>query len=380
MRDGRGAYMLLNRAEGVGPASAKALVTGLGGIEGVWEAGEEAMARLKGVGARLASAVAQQRKSFEPEREEALAAKWGARVVTPLDGEYPRAWGALRDPPLCLYVRGTLEPHDENGLAVVGTRNASAYGRGQAERLAFLAAKAGMTIVSGLARGIDTSAHRGALKAPEGRTVAVVGSALDKLYPPENKELADEIAGGRGAVVSEFAMGRPPDRTTFVWRNRLVSGLSKGVLVVECGTHSGAMHTASLALEQGRSVMAVPGRVDLEGSQGPHKLIKEGARLVEGLEDILREFEFLFPAAERKRALQRVDSRSRVGVNGAEKAVLRALWKEGELDQDEVGRRCGMGVAQLMTVLMQMEMKRLVRRLPGGRVAVDEAVREWATE
>ena len=337
------------------------------------------MSTARGVGPAVAAEIARARREFSVEKEEARAAEWGAKVVTPLDGGYPEPLRTIFDPPLCLYVRGEWTAKDANALAVVGTRAASAYGRAQAERLSFLSAKAGLTVVSGLARGIDTAAHRGALKSG-GRTIAVIGGALDCLYPPENKGLADEIAAGRGAVVSEFPMGREPGRTTFVWRNRLVSGLSKGVLVVEAGAHSGAMQTAALALEQDRSVMAVPGRVDLEGSKGPHKLIRDGARLVEELDDILREFEFLFPPSERKRALQSVDARAQVALSGAEKAVLKALWREGEADQDDVGRRSGLPLPQLMTVLMQLEMKRIVHRLPGRRIALDEAVRQWRLE
>lgn len=379
MKDARGAYILLNAASGVGPARARALEAALGGMEGVWDASEGAMSAARGVGPAVAAEIARARREFSVEREEARAAEWGAKVVTPLDGGYPEPLRTIFDPPLCLYVRGEWTARDANALAVVGTRAASAYGRAQAERLSFLSAKAGLSVVSGLARGIDTAAHRGALKAG-GRTIAVIGGALDCLYPPENKGLADEIAAGRGAVASEFPMGREPGRTTFVWRNRLVSGLSKGVLVVEAGTHSGAMQTASLALEQDRAVMAVPGRVDLEGSKGPHRLIRDGARLVEELDDILREFEYLFPPSERKRALQGVDARAQVALSGAEKAVLKALWREGEADQDDVGRRSGLPLPQLMTVLMQLEMKRIVHRLPGRRIALDEAVRQWRLE
>lgn len=376
MKDARGAYIFLNAVSGVGPARARALESALGGMEAVWDAGPGALSRAKGVGAAVAEEIVRARGGFSVEREEERAAGCGARVVTPLDEGYPEPLRTIFDPPLCLYVRGAWTKADSNALAVVGTRAASAYGRAQAERLSFLAAKAGLTVVSGLARGIDTAAHKGALKSG-GRTIAVIGGALDCLYPPENKGLADEIAEGRGAVVSEFPMGREPGRTTFVWRNRLVSGLSKGVLVVEAGAHSGAMQTAALALEQDRAVMAVPGRVDLEGSKGPHRLIRDGARLVEDLDDILKEYEFLFPPAERRRTLQKVDARAQVALSGAEKAVLKALWREGEADQDDVGRRCGLPLPQLMTVLMQLEMKRIVHRLPGRRIALDEAVRQW---
>ncbi len=216
---------------------------------------------------------------------------------------------------------------------------------------------------------------RAALKAG-GRTLAVLGGAIDKLYPPENRELADEIAA-HGAVLSEFPLGREPDRTTFPYRNRIVSGLSKGVLVVEAGLDSGAMQTAEQALEQGRSVMAVPGRVDLEGSRGPHRLIQNGARLVADLPDILKEFEFLFPPDEQARLARRQDARQRLTLAPPEARVVRALWPEPDLDFDVLLRKTGLSSAQLMTLAMQLEMKRVVRRLPGRRLALLDEIRAW---
>lgn len=257
----------------------------------------------------------------------------------------------------------------------MGTRRASHYGLAQAERLAYQVAQAGFVVVSGLARGIDTAAHRAALKAG-GRTLAVLGGALDKLYPPENRDLAEQIAA-QGALFSEFPLGREPDRTTFPYRNRIVSGLCHGVIVVEAGVDSGAMNTAGQALEQGRSVMAVPGRVDLDGARGPHRLIKNGARLVEDLDDVLKEFEFLFPSAERARLVRQQDARQRLTLAPAEEAVVRALWTEPELDVDVLIRRTGLSSAQLMTLTMQLEMKRVLRRLPGRRLALLEEIRQW---
>ena len=241
--------------------------------------------------------------------------------------------------------------------------------------MSYLAAKAGFTIVSGLARGIDTVAHQAALKAG-GRTIAVLGGAIDKLYPPENRGLAEAIAEN-GAVVSEFPLGREPDRTTFPYRNRIVSGLSKGVLVVEAGVDSGAMNTAEQALEQGRSVMAVPGRVDMEGAKGPHRLIQNGARLVEDLPDILKEFEFLFPPGEQARLLRQQDPRRNVELSVPEQAVVRALWNDPEVDLDVLIRRTGLASGLMATLTMQLEMKRVIRRLPGRRVALMDEIRRW---
>lgn len=371
----REAYILLNQIEGIGPVRTRALCEALGSPEAVWTAPEAVLAAVRGIGPKVAENIVTQRGGLDAAREEAAAARLGARLVTPLDAEYPAALKSIYDPPLCLYVRGTLEARDAQALAVVGTRRASHYGLAQAERLAYQAAKAGFTVISGLARGIDTAAHRAALKA-EGRTIAVLGGALDKLYPPENRELAEEIAA-HGALVSEFPLGREPDRTTFPYRNRIVSGLAQGVLVVEAGLDSGAMNTAEQALEQGRSVLAVPGRVDLEGARGPHRLIQNGARLVQDLGDILKEFEFLFPPDERARLLRRQDARQRLTLAPAEEAVVRALWTEPELDFDVLIRKTGLSSAQLLTLSMQLEMKRVVRRLPGRRLALLDEIRQW---
>ncbi len=371
----REAYVVLNQIEGIGPVRVRALCEALGSPEAVLAASSAALAAVRGIGSKVAEGIVAQRDALDAAREESAAAKLGARLVTPVDAGYPEPLNNIYDPPLCLYVRGTLAPTDARALAIVGTRRASHYGIAQAERLAYQAAKAGFAIVSGLARGIDTAAHRAALQAG-GRTLAVLGGALDKLYPPENRDLAEQIAA-QGALLSEFPLGRAPDRTTFPYRNRIVSGLCKGVIVVEAGIDSGAMNTAEQAMEQGRSVMAVPGRVDLDGARGPHRLIKNGARLVEDLDDVLKEFEFLFPPAERARLVRQQDARQRLTLAPAEEAVVRALWTEPELDVDVLIRRTGLSSAQLMTLTMQLEMKRVVRRLPGRRLALMDEIRQW---
>ena len=371
----REAYILLNQIEGIGPVRVRALCEGLGSPEAVLSASAAELATVRGVGPKVADGIVSQRGKLDAGREEEAAARLGARLVTPVDGEYPAPLKTIHDPPLCLYVKGTLEQKDAQALAVVGTRRVSHYGAAQADRLAYQVSKAGFVVVSGLARGIDTVAHKAALKAG-GRTLAVLGGALDKLYPPENRGLAEEIEA-HGAVLSEFPLGREPDRTTFPYRNRVVSGLSKGVLVVEAGLDSGAMNTAEQALEQGRSVLAVPGRVDMEGARGPHRLIQNGARLVEDVSDILKEFEFLFPPAEQARIVRQQDARQRLVLLPAEQSVVRALWTEPELDFDVLIRKTGLSSAQLMTLAMQLEMKRVIRRLPGRRLALMDEIRQW---
>jgi len=208
-------------------------------------------------------------------------------LLCPSDERYPVGLRWIHDPPRALYVRGTLVEEDRPALAIVGSRKASAYGRAVAERIAGELARDGVTVVSGLAVGIDEAAHRGALRAG-GRTIAVLGSGIDRIYPPQNRRLADEIAE-RGAVVSELPPGTPPLAHHFPRRNRLVSGLSLGVVVVEANEKSGSLITARLALEQGREVCAVPGEVGLDRTKGVHALIRRGAKLVETGADVIEE-------------------------------------------------------------------------------------------
>jgi DNA processing protein len=278
--------------------------------------------------------------------------------VTTIDDEYPAMLRDIHDPPLALYVKGKLQSRDRHAVAVVGTRHPTHYGRDTAETLGHGLAASGMTVVSGLAEGIDTAAHRGALKA-RGRTIAVLGGAMDCLYPPSNAGLAAQIEG-QGAVVTEFPFGRQPDKTTFPMRNRIVSGMSMGVVVVEAGPSSGAMITADQALEQGRSVFAVPGRIDVQASRGCHELIKAGAKLVTGVEDILKEFEFLIP-------VRAAGAEPAPDLNADERKLLSAL-DEGERDVDTLIRLTGLTPASVNCLLLGLEMKRLVRVLPGRLV------------
>lgn len=211
------------------------------------------------------------------------------RTLSLLDKDYPANLKYIYDPPSILYIKGNILPEDTIAVAVVGSRRATYYGLKNAENLGFQLAAGGITIISGLARGVDSAAHRGALKA-RGRTIAVLGSGLNKIYPRENEELVEEIAQN-GAVISEFALDTPPLRQNFPRRNRIISGLSLGVVVVEAAKRSGALITANFALEQGREVFALPGKIDSFTSKGTHDLIKQGAKLVESIEDIIEELE-----------------------------------------------------------------------------------------
>jgi DNA processing protein len=364
----REAYIALNMMEKVGPVSVRSLSGRLGSAAAIFEAAPEDLTGAPGVGREPVRAILAQRGTVDWAGEQRRAAEAGARIVTQTDDEYPRRLREIHDPPLAFYLRGELQSRDDHALAVVGTRRPTHYGRACAERFGAELARAGFTVVSGLAQGIDTAAHEGALKV-KGRTLAVLGGGLDRLYPPENEELARRIAAS-GAVLTEYPFGRQPDKTTFPVRNRIVSGLSMGILVVEAGETSGAMITADQALQQGRSVFAVPGRIDAPTARGPHRLIKQGARLVESAEDVLQEFEFLFPQGVK--AAPAAEGRGPRPVTSAdEDAILRQL-ADGELDVDGIIRGTKLSPATVSALLIGLEMKRMVRMLPGRIV---EAVR-----
>ena len=365
------AYIALNMIDQLGPVRVRSLVAALGSPQAILRADVDALMRAEGIGAELAQRIVTQRENVDPADEEQRATRLHARLIAFSDPDYPEALKAIHDPPLALYVQGQLEPRDRHALALVGTRRPTHYGTGMADRLAYQLAKVGFTVVSGLARGIDTIAHKGSLKGG-GRTLAVLGSALDRIYPEENVELAAAIARS-GAVISEYTLGREPDRTTFPYRNRVISGLSMGVVVVEAGVNSGALMTADQALDQGRSVFAVPGRVDNAAARGCHRLIQTGARLIEDVDDILQEFEFLIPPDSRKKAAA-MDPRPQVPLTPDEQALVRALWEE-PLDVDTLARRANLTSAALSGLLLGLEMKRVVRMLPGRLVALADGLK-----
>lgn len=358
----RQAIIALNMIESLGPVRVRNLMAALGSPEAIFEAGEDELRRAEGIGADVARKILAQRGEVDPDREEEKAAKLDARLVTFEESDYPESLKTIYDPPLVLYVRGTLEKKDKHALGIVGTRHATHYGLSVTDKLSYQLAKVGFCVVSGLARGIDTAAHKAALKAG-GRTLAICGTALDTIYPPENRELADAIAK-QGAVISEYTIGREADRTTFPYRNRIISGCSMGVIVVEAGANSGATITATDAAEQGRIVFAVPGRIDSPSARGCHQLIKSGARLIEDIDDVLQEFEFLIPAGTKKKTQQELPLRPDVPMNESEQAVVRALW-QGPLDADSIARASGLKIHELNALLLGLEMKRIVKILPG---------------
>jgi len=387
------AILRLHLTDGVGAVTFRKLVSAFGSAEAALAAPRERLAEVEGIGERTAHEIASSRaRSAElARREMELASSQGVRIITLDDGDYPRALRTIYDPPLVLYLKGEILPRDGLALAIVGSRRCSYYGRTQAERIAGHLAGLGFTIVSGLARGIDASAHRGSLAAG-GRTVAVLGCGLSKVYPPENEELARQIAAN-GALVSELPMETEPYRENFPRRNRIISGLALGVLVVEGDARSGALITARSALEQGREVFALPGKVDSPLSRGPHLLIKEGAKLVEGPEDILEE---IGPSADVLGLARAASSGEGAAAAGAregggappataqgspERPPLAEAWPglsstEKKLyeclstdprDIDDITAEVGLSPAEVSAGLLVLEIRRLVRQLPGKR-------------
>jgi len=368
----REAYIALNMIEGLGPIKVRALIDALGSPRAVFDPEQSDLQQVKGIGNKLSKVILTQRRQIDPQAELEKAEELGVRIITPLDAEYPDALKEIHDPPLALYVRGALESRDRHALAIVGSRKCTHYGLSTADRLAYQLSQTGFIVVSGLARGIDTAAHQGALKA-RGRTIAVLGSAIDQLYPAENAELADAIAQS-GAVISEYPFGRPADRQTFPYRNRIISGLSMGVVVVESGGKSGSLHTADAAAEQGRSVFAVPGRIDSPASKGTNRLIKNGAKLVDNVGDILEEFELLVPPEKFEKPPNASSARPEVPLSDAEQVLVKALWDEA-LDVDSLARAAGLPSARVSALLVGLEMKRVVKMLPGRVVELADDLR-----
>ncbi len=291
----REAAIALNLIPGLGPVRIMRLLQVFASPELILESPSSLLMEIPGVGAQLACRISSWRSTVNPYRELELADNAGAAVTTVFDDSYPSSLRALPDPPIVLYSWGNWTGTDaERSIAVVGSRMATHYGRLCARNISHDLAEAGVTVISGLARGVDTEAHTGAMDA-EGRTIAVIGAGLNKLYPRENRNLAQRIADGHGAVVSEFPMDLPPSRTTCPMRNRIVSGWSRATLVVEASGRSGALITARTAAEQGRDVFCIPGPVDRHSSDGCHALIRDGAILATGASDILQDMNWAVP-------------------------------------------------------------------------------------
>jgi DNA processing protein len=278
--------------------------------------------------------------------------------LTFFEEDYPKNLKNIYDPPPLIFFKGQIKPEDRKAIAVVGSRKTSSYGRLVTESLVESLASGGITIVSGLARGIDSISHQVALKA-KGRTIAVLGSGLDIIYPPENKKLADKIAEN-GAVISEFLLGTKPEGTNFPKRNRIISGLCLGVVIVEAGPKSGALLTAQHALEQNREVFAVPGDIRSQGSKGTNNLIKQGAKLVSSIDDILIELNELTSAPAKAERISMLEQ----ALPKEEKDIFRLLSQE-PYHIDKISKELGLRSSEALSFLLSLELKGLVKQLPG---------------
>ena len=364
-------WLALTLTHGLGPTRAKRLVEFFGGVEGVFRA---SLTELEGAGlpAGAAQSLATGRSIELAQDELAKASSGGIRVISLDDPEYPPELRQIYDPPLLLYVRGNVAAVSQPGIAMVGTRHPTPYGMGMAERLACDLAARNVVIFSGLARGVDTFAHRGAVSA-KGKTVAVFGTGVDVMYPKENSRLADQILSLGGALISEFSLGTFAAPQNFPIRNRIISGISLGVLVVEAAEYSGTRITARCALEQNREVFAVPGNVTNKNSWGPNTLIKQGAKLVATWEDVWEEL----PANVRLTLAPQPGTESQAGQTASlfeepslsphEKKIYRVLKADEAQHLDEIIEKLEpeLSSSEIFAALFELELAGKVKQLPG---------------
>jgi len=355
-------WIALRLIAGIGNGTCKNLLARFGSPEGVFHAGADALGQVEGMGPQTVEAIRQFRHSDAIDREIERIEAAGVQALTSASPGYPDNLRNIYDPPPLLYVKGSLKPQDQSALAVVGSRSSSDYGRRVAHDICREMAAAGLTVVSGMARGIDSVAHTAALSGL-GRTIAVLGCGVDTVYPPENKKLYDRIIEN-GAVVSEYSMGAKPSAYNFPARNRIISGLSLGVLVVEAGMKSGSLITARMALEQGRDVFAVPGSIYSFKTKGTHNLLRTGAKLVEGAADILEELHI----GPQQHKLEEA-AEDRIAALEPPLQILYGMLQDAPVHIDDLIVRSQLPSGQLLSLLLELELSGFVQQLPGKRFA-----------
>ena len=359
------AELRLALAPGVGPRTRIALLARFGSAQAALDAAPSELRRVAGVGVKICRSIVSARDEIDAEAELELCRRNGIAILTETQPGYPRLLREIYDPPGVLFCLGEVARRDALCIAIVGTRHATRYGIRQSERLAMGLARSGLTIVSGLALGIDAAAHRGAL-AVGGRTIAVLASGLLNVYPPAHQELAGQVAHS-GALLSEARPCGLPKSGAFPQRNRLITGISLGVIVVEAAERSGALISANHALEQGREVFAVPGHVDSRTSRGCHRLIRDGAKLVESVDDVLEELGPLVESAPLDNG-RVVRHPAELQLNEQETAVLSAVGEEATLI-DDVASRSALPIHRVLSTISVLEMRRLVHRVSGNQIA-----------
>jgi DNA processing protein len=358
----REALVALNMIEHVGPVRLRQLIDHFGDAAAILGASRNALMAVRGIGPEVAEAVAAWEKNVDLAGELKRVQEFGCNIVTQEDETYPELLRQIYDPPTVLYVKGELRNSDKNGVAIVGSRQTTHYGIEVARKFGYQLGYVGVTVVSGGARGIDTAAHQGTLSA-KGRTIAVLGTGINIVFPPENRELFERIAA-TGAVISQYPFNRNADKQSFAIRNRIVAGMTLGTVVVEANLTSGALITSNFATEYGRQVFAVPGRIDSPRSKGCHELIKKGAKLCEGAEDILSEFEYLFPSSNRLPTPNDTGVLPTLSLSDNEQRVYDALTNE-PTPIDDVIRHSGLPSSAVSVSLLSLEMKRIVKQIPG---------------
>lgn len=360
----REALVALNMVEHVGPVRLRHLLNHFGDAPTILRTSADRLVQVSGVGPEAAQAIAGWERSVDLAAEMRRIEQSGVRILVGDDEEYPPLLREIYDPPIVLYVKGQLLPRDRQGVALVGSRQTTTYGSEVARRFGYQLGYLGITVVSGGARGIDTSAHQGALRAG-GRTLAVLGTGINQVFPPENAALFEQIVA-QGALLTQFPFNRPPDKQSFPIRNRIVAGMTLGTVVVEASLASGALITARFAADYGRQVFAVPGRIDSPRSKGCHDLIRQGARLCESPEDILSEFEYLFPPTQKAPSAAVTGALPALELPPQEQQLLELVGGEPR-PIDELIRESGLSAAAVSVALLSLEMKRLVTQQPGKR-------------
>jgi DNA processing protein len=364
-------WLALSLTPGLGPTRGRKLVQHFGAPDAVFHASLTEL-EATGLPAIAARSIATGDSLTKAEEEMIRAKTAGAAVITPADPEYPDRLLEIYDPPLCLYIRGDVSLLKMAGIAVVGTRHPTPYGIGMAERLSCDLSTRGLIIISGLARGIDTAAHRGTVNA-KGKTIAIFGTGVDVMYPRENGKLAEQIVSLGGALISEFPIGTFPAPQNFPIRNRIISGLAVGVLIVEAGEYSGTRITARCALEQSREVYAVPGNVTNKLSWGPNTLIKQGAKLVATWEDVWEELPSEIRSqleAEQPHESSKPETASlfdSAGFSPHEKKIFSLLRADDMTHIDELVEKLGdkISSSELFAALFELELSGKIRQLPG---------------
>lgn len=353
-------WLAWNKIPDIGPKRFYKLLEYFGSVENAWQAKSGEISKILNLSSKISSRLFEEKNNIIPERELDSVYKYKVNVLTIEDALYPKNLKTIHYPPPVLYFKGTIVKADKNSISIVGSRKATYYGKMVAEKLSKDLTLAGLTIISGMARGIDTAAHKGALSV-NGRTIAVFGCGIDHIYPPENRRLAQEMQES-GAIISEFPLSTLPERQNFPRRNRIISGLSLGTVVVEAAEKSGALITADFALDQGREVFAIPGNINSPLSDGSHNLIKQGAKLVNNYQDILEEIHMVLS--------QKADEKEMVKENTSlteeEKIIYRLITKE-PIQIDEIIDTSNLSAGKVSEILLNLELRDLIKEIEGKR-------------